>query len=131
MIRRPPRSTRTDTLFPYTTLFRSDRHGDAGAISAVAQSFLGRFARCAYLRPGPARHGRAGDERRRCGCAASWPSSGPDHGARVGMAEETPAEETEKPTQKSPRHDAQKGDVLQSKELAPTLVVMAGMAWLA
>src|SRR3546814_12415347 len=28
MIRRPPRSTRTDTLFPYTTLFRSNRaHG--------------------------------------------------------------------------------------------------------
>src|SRR3546814_13465274 len=26
MIRRPPRSTRTDTLFPYTTLFRSQRH---------------------------------------------------------------------------------------------------------
>src|SRR3546814_13256239 len=26
MIRRPPRSTRTDTLFPYTTLFRSDDH---------------------------------------------------------------------------------------------------------
>src|SRR3546814_18371555 len=25
MIRRPPRSTRTDTLVPYTTLFRSDR----------------------------------------------------------------------------------------------------------
>src|SRR3546814_5439498 len=31
MIRRPPRSTRTDTLFPYTTLFRSplDAHGYA------------------------------------------------------------------------------------------------------
>src|SRR3546814_12740430 len=29
MIRRPPRSTRTDTLFPYTTLFRSHA-GDAG-----------------------------------------------------------------------------------------------------
>src|SRR3546814_18285462 len=32
MLRRPPRSTRTDTLFPYTTLFRSgfqlDRSGD-------------------------------------------------------------------------------------------------------
>src|SRR3546814_15701964 len=31
MIRRPPRSTRTDTLFPYTTLFRSpegERHED-------------------------------------------------------------------------------------------------------
>src|SRR3546814_3108812 len=29
MRRRPPRSTRTDTLFPYTTLFRSDRYLDA------------------------------------------------------------------------------------------------------
>src|SRR3546814_2080381 len=27
MIRRPPRSTRTDTLFPYTTLFRADTFG--------------------------------------------------------------------------------------------------------
>src|SRR3546814_3092465 len=27
MIRRPPRSTRTDTLFPYTTLFRSEKNG--------------------------------------------------------------------------------------------------------
>src|SRR3546814_9685463 len=27
MIRRPPRSTRTDTLFPYTTLFRSLKEG--------------------------------------------------------------------------------------------------------
>src|SRR3546814_14885301 len=26
MIRRPPRSTRTDTLFPYTTLFRSSKY---------------------------------------------------------------------------------------------------------
>src|SRR3546814_13918064 len=32
MIRRPPRSTRTDTLFPYTTLFRSriGKHGERG-----------------------------------------------------------------------------------------------------
>src|SRR3546814_9921956 len=29
MIRRPPRSTRTDTLFPYTTLFRSRHSGPA------------------------------------------------------------------------------------------------------
>src|SRR3546814_1109238 len=29
MIRRPPRSTRTDTLFPYTTLFRSGQAGVA------------------------------------------------------------------------------------------------------
>src|SRR3546814_11646574 len=30
MIRRPPRSTRTDTLFPYTTLCRSERFGCPG-----------------------------------------------------------------------------------------------------
>src|SRR3546814_2588646 len=36
MIRRPPRSTRTDTLFPYTTLFRSmhERMVDFGAAGA-------------------------------------------------------------------------------------------------
>src|SRR3546814_10102596 len=34
MIRRPPRSTRTDTLFPYTTLFRS-QHG-AGRLGVGA-----------------------------------------------------------------------------------------------
>src|SRR3546814_17634145 len=32
MIRRSPRSTRTDTLFPYTTLFRSDRAGRGGDV---------------------------------------------------------------------------------------------------
>src|SRR3546814_4032910 len=30
MLPRPPRSTRTDTLLPYTTLFRSDRQARAG-----------------------------------------------------------------------------------------------------
>src|SRR3546814_1271231 len=34
MIRRPPRSTRTDTLFPYTTLFRACLRGEDGAILA-------------------------------------------------------------------------------------------------
>src|SRR3546814_8829892 len=34
IIRRPPRSTRTDTLFPYTTLFRSD--ADAAPARALA-----------------------------------------------------------------------------------------------
>src|SRR3546814_11554944 len=37
MIRRPPRSTRTDTLFPYTTRFRSDqRVGDTGRVAEQA-----------------------------------------------------------------------------------------------
>src|SRR3546814_12573064 len=35
MIRRPPRSTRTDTLFPYTTLFRSRRVGHADVLVAL------------------------------------------------------------------------------------------------
>src|SRR3546814_6589841 len=35
MIRRPPRSTRTDTLFPYTTLFRSHRPAWAIGTGAV------------------------------------------------------------------------------------------------
>src|SRR3546814_19856360 len=46
MIRRPPRSTRTDTLFPYTTLFRSEinwntdaeRKGDGGGLDTPLQS---------------------------------------------------------------------------------------------
>src|SRR3546814_18360489 len=37
MIRRPPRSTRTDTLFPYTTLFRSN-HPHHPGINAIALS---------------------------------------------------------------------------------------------
>src|SRR3546814_1726863 len=42
MIRRPPRSTRTDTLFPYTTLFRSSRasHGDPGSQPGVPDRHL-------------------------------------------------------------------------------------------
>src|SRR3546814_17648134 len=51
MIRRPPRSTRTDTLFPYTTLFRSDRAGDdtSSAVGPVVDldqrvdDFVARF----------------------------------------------------------------------------------------
>src|SRR3546814_4097945 len=41
MIRRPPRSTRTDTLFPYTTLFRSPR-ALAAPVILVAVSRLFR-----------------------------------------------------------------------------------------
>src|SRR3546814_16051247 len=42
MIRRPPRSTRTDTLFPYTTLFRS-------AWAARCQGFVSSPIREAFL----------------------------------------------------------------------------------
>src|SRR3546814_12845961 len=37
MIRRPPRSTRTDTLFPYTTLFRSFLAGQTGGLETLAE----------------------------------------------------------------------------------------------
>src|SRR3546814_7869425 len=38
MIRRPPRSTRTDTLFPYTTLFRSGQGVDGGNLHVSADA---------------------------------------------------------------------------------------------
>src|SRR3546814_1969690 len=44
MIPRPPRSTRTDTLFPYTTLFRSFPHGERGRI-------IGRIGRHPEQKP--------------------------------------------------------------------------------
>src|SRR3546814_1536819 len=43
MIRRPPRSTRTDTLFPYTTLFRSARPSKTLALKAD-KSIHARFS---------------------------------------------------------------------------------------
>src|SRR3546814_6744751 len=56
MIRRPPRSTRTDTLFPYTTLFRSVRKRlpRSGCCSAENRTPAGA-KRCRYTpRPTPA-----------------------------------------------------------------------------
>src|SRR3546814_17360825 len=40
MIRRPPRSTRTDTLFPYTTLFRSGSRFAAALLGLAALALL-------------------------------------------------------------------------------------------
>src|SRR3546814_6039560 len=59
MIRRPPRSTRTDTLFPYTTLFRSVRR-----LAGVR----GQRARCRFA--------RGFDER----VARLWAAAQGDHG---------------------------------------------------
>src|SRR3546814_6564793 len=73
MIRRPPRSTRTDTLFPYTTLFRSrrlvltftGRVGDdvvralpVGVILRVGVGGIGCAARPEHGRRGGLEHGR-------------------------------------------------------------------------
>src|SRR3546814_19243589 len=48
MIRRPPRSTRTDTLFPYTTLFRSSESHHRAALDGVGVA-LGRVTRARLL----------------------------------------------------------------------------------
>src|SRR3546814_9988806 len=67
MKRRPPRSTRTDTLFPYTTLFRShslcgvgkaqltmSRHRATEALPAArAPALLRRASRANIVRPAP------------------------------------------------------------------------------
>src|SRR3546814_10053192 len=45
MIRRPPRSTRTDTLFPYTTLFRSERDRPAPGAEENSQNWRGVIKR--------------------------------------------------------------------------------------
>src|SRR3546814_15620976 len=45
MIRRPPRSTRTDTLFPYTTLFRSPCAEFAGVQAVGLRDLVSRQAR--------------------------------------------------------------------------------------
>src|SRR3546814_7781557 len=66
MVRRPPRSTRTDTRFPYTTLFRSAWSRDR------------RYSGC-WGRPTPRRRRPAGPARPRCAAprpAAARPDSG-------------------------------------------------------
>src|SRR3546814_1648682 len=64
MIRRPPRSTRTDTLFPYTTLFRSSKFVGGPPFSGMALIPGGTEPRRA-LAPGLATIFRRGE----------WPAS--------------------------------------------------------
>src|SRR3546814_5952126 len=68
MVRRPPRSTRTDTLFPYTTLFRSPARLAAAELSGL---------RLSGLQPAGA-HDRAG----KCGASADLSRGKPRKPAR-------------------------------------------------
>src|SRR3546814_20753436 len=77
MIRRPPRSTRTDTLFPYTTLFRSGRHG-VPALQPLSASDSAR-----ELHPGPDLGAQDADEGGR-GYRDALPGAGED--PRAGQA---------------------------------------------
>src|SRR3546814_1476672 len=52
MLRRPPRSTRTDTLFPYTTLFRSAPYYNGGEkYKYVRHIIFGNAGEGKYLNP--------------------------------------------------------------------------------
>src|SRR3546814_7777372 len=62
MIPRPPRSTRTDTLFPYTTLFRSCLHSTAPATARKHKPTYGKSPSSTRTAPFSTRPGR---ERRR------------------------------------------------------------------
>src|SRR3546814_2570243 len=79
MIRRPPRSTRTDTLFPYTTLFRS-------TLAGIALSR--RRRRRSPSAPSPPRG--AGTARRRC--PARTRRAGRRRGPRCARSEEHTSE---------------------------------------
>src|SRR3546814_14702198 len=48
MIRRPPRSTRTDTLFPYTTLFRSPMSEPGSATMSILIEADGSVGDCTF-----------------------------------------------------------------------------------
>src|SRR3546814_9783255 len=70
MIRRPPRSTRTDTLFPYTTLFRSDRQSAPSRSQIAPVAGEGDRRQASEIREEP----RRDQARRRAGarrCARS------------------------------------------------------------
>src|SRR3546814_9257275 len=83
MIRRPPRSTRTDTLFPYTTLFRSpssakEHRSNPHAAAALSQRRTDRVLR--HRLPShtvgsraPLRHSPHSVCRRREALRISWP----------------------------------------------------------
>src|SRR3546814_14679158 len=99
MIRRPPRSTRTDTLFPYTTLFRSSRGLALGAFDAGAQrgdhGARERIEAFGVVQPQPADAiGRPVDDDRHinsrhegtCLCAAREAASGPSIAARPSIS---------------------------------------------
>src|SRR3546814_12121867 len=101
MIRRPPRSTRTDTLFPYTTLFRSrdrpaprtqfraaERHGLQRSAGALPAGGAGGVRHAAGRAAGGDRRALSAGRRRR---GASRARGRADHG--LGAAGDVRSEE--------------------------------------
>src|SRR3546814_6823929 len=88
MIRRPPRSTRTDTLFPYTTLFRSDQDAHhPPSRQARGRAVEHRRCRADAIRREKWENGqsshwwtwRKGDRRSWCRLAAPWHNRSEEH----------------------------------------------------
>src|SRR3546814_7322872 len=75
MIRRPPRSTRTDTLFPYTTLFRSACPFQGVARLAFERSGSGGLSPGARRIPRPQAMGTGTEDLRRTGLIVTQPRS--------------------------------------------------------
>src|SRR3546814_1421586 len=74
MIRRPPRSTRTDTLFPYTTLFRSPLANQLVVNDAANEgrsALINRFAQQSVGTVNRSNHGSYCGQTRRVGAAAA------------------------------------------------------------
>src|SRR3546814_154216 len=71
MIRRPPRSTRTDTLFPYTTLFRSNRARVSGCCCQLRFPSRCSPGCCRCIPPPP-----GACMRRTAACMSAWRWSG-------------------------------------------------------
>src|SRR3546814_8040372 len=83
MIRRPPRSTRTDTLFPYTTLFRSP---DTALIRPCNAPVTVLFRAC-YLQPIPRLSAAPGRRPAAASCWQAWlfgPTPAPAPAAAAG-----------------------------------------------
>src|SRR3546814_16333420 len=104
MIRRPPRSTRTDTLFPSTTLFLS-----------IAPRRLDLEDNVAH----PARHGRAGrDQRARTGIVEAR-GAAPDH-IRVAIALPSMRERLDDRIHRLRRVEHRRAAVLHGNTAAPS-----------
>src|SRR3546814_19510930 len=109
IIRRPPRSTRTDTLFPYTTLFRSlERHARrwhrrvrAGKVAAERALWgRGRAAGRRLLPPGRC-GGRQGEDQRDKPGGRKGHSPDPDH-THPEPRKPSPTPMTHKPPNQTP-----------------------------
>src|SRR3546814_20962016 len=96
MVRRPPRTTRTDPLFPYSTLFRAERLGVLHRWRQCARQFAGgaevlevfdfEFRGDGHRNPGPGWYRGGPGPRVPAGCAVEVRTGGPGPECQIGRA---------------------------------------------